>query len=163
VVDVALHPDVEALACLLGTWVGQGEGRYPSVEDFGYREEISFSHVGKPNVAYRQSTVHLATGLPSHAEVGFLRGVADREGWVELVLAHPTGIAEVAEGELVVHPDGLTLHLLSTSVTRTATAKEVASIERRISVTGDILRYQLAMGAVGLPHQHHLSAELHRT
>jgi hypothetical protein len=160
-VDVAAHPDVEQFVCLLGTWVGTGEGSYPTIEPFRYREEVVFSHMGKPFLAYRQATVNLGTGLPAHAEAGYLRAVGP--GRAELVLAHPTGIAEVAEGNVEAQPDGLMLHLRSTSVARTATAKEVNTVERRISVSGDTLRYQLAMGAVGQPHQHHLAAELHRT
>jgi THAP4-like, heme-binding beta-barrel domain len=69
----------------------------------------------------------------------------------------------VAEGDLLIQPDGLSIHLLSTAVTRTSTAKDVSAIERRITVTGDVLRYQLAMAAVGQPLQHHLAAELHRS
>jgi hypothetical protein len=158
--DAALHPDVEMLGCLLGTWSGDGRGSYPTIDPFAYREEVVFAHVGKPFLAYRQSTVRADTGLPAHAEAGYLRGVGD--GRVELVLAHPTGLAEVAEGDAIVEPDGLRLVLRSTSVTGTATAKEVRSVERTIAVAGDVLRYDLAMGAVGQPHQHHLSAELHR-
>lgn len=158
--DEALHPDVADLGCLLGTWSGEGRGSYPTIDPFTYREEVVFAHVGKPFLAYRQSTVLVGTGLPAHAEAGYLRGVGD--GRVELVLAHPTGLAEVAEGHAVVEPDGLRLHLRSTSVTGTATAKEVRSVERTISVAGDRLRYDLAMAAVGQPHQHHLAAELHR-
>lgn len=158
--DEVLHADVAPLGCLLGTWSGEGEGSYPTIDPFAYREEVVFSHAGKPFLAYRQSTVRLDTGMPSHAEVGYLRGVGD--GRVELVLAHPTGVAEVAEGDAVVEGDGVRLQLRSTSVTRTATAKEVRSVERTVTVTGDLLRYELAMGAVGQPHQHHLSAELRR-
>ncbi len=157
-----LHPAVEPLACLLGTWSGEGTGRYPTVEDFAYREEVTFGHVGKPLLAYQQATV-LDNGMPSHAEVGYLRVVVDQPGAVELVLAHPSGIVEVAVGEAEVMPDGLALHLRSTFVAGTPTAKEVLSVERRITVTGDVLRYQLAMAAVGQPHQHHLAAELHRS
>jgi hypothetical protein len=162
-VDVPLHPDVAALAPLLGTWVGEGEGEYPTIEPFRYREEVTFGHVGKPFLAYRQATVRLDTGVASHAEVGYLRGVGG--GRVELVLAHPTGVAELAEGAAVAGPGegSLALHLHSTDVVRTATAKEVLTLERRITVAGDSLRYELTMGAVGQAHQHHLAAELTRT
>jgi nitrobindin-like protein len=159
--DVALHPDVVSLAVLLGTWVGEGEGSYPTIEPFQYREEVTFGHVGKPFLAYRQATVRLDTGLPAHAEVGYLRGVG--EGRVELVLAHPTGLAEVSAGEVTATPDdGLVLWLRSTSVTGTPTAKDVRSVERTFTLDGDVLRYDLAMAAVGQPHQHHLAATLRR-
>jgi THAP4-like, heme-binding beta-barrel domain len=159
-VEPALHPDVEALACLLGSWSGEGEGHYPTIEPFAYREEISFGHNGKPFLAYRQATVRLDTGLPAHAEMGYLRGVGD--GRLELVLAHPTGVAEVAEGTVEVTDDGVVVRLRSTTVAGTTTAKDVRSIERSLTVAGDVLRYDLAMGAVDQPHQPHLHAELHR-
>lgn len=159
-VGFVVHSDLGPLALLIGTWVGEGEGRYPTIEPFAYREEVTFGHVGKPFLAYRQATTNLATEQPAHAEAGYLRAVAP--GRVELVLAHPTGIAELSEGEVLAHADGLALHLVSTAVPLTATAKQVTSIERRVTVAGDTLRYQVSMAAVGLAHQHHLSAELHR-
>jgi THAP4-like, heme-binding beta-barrel domain len=159
-VDAPLHPDIGALACLLGRWVGEGQGEYPTIEPFRYREEVAFGHVGKPFLAYRQATVNLGTGLPAHAEAGYLRVVGD--GRIELVLAHPTGVAEIEEGTVEALPDGVRLWLRSTSVAGTATAKDVRSLERRIEADGDLLRYDLAMAAVGQPHQHHLTAELRR-
>ncbi len=78
------------------------------------------------------------------------------------MLAHPTGIAELSEGEVLVTAGGIELHLVSVSVARTATAKDVTRVERTITVEGDVLRYEVAMAAVGQPHQHHLAAELHR-
>jgi hypothetical protein len=161
VTQVELHADVEPLAALLGTWSGEGEGSYPTIEPFRYREEVTFDHVGKPFLAYRQATVNLATGLPAHAEVGYVRAVGD--GALELVLAHPTGIAEVAEGTFEQAGETLILRLHSTRVTRTGTAKEVTSVERQIEVSAGVLRYDLAMSAVGQPHQHHLAAVLHRS
>lgn len=155
-----LHPDVASLGCLLGTWSGEGVGRYPTIESFAYDEDITFGHVGKPFLSYRQATVRTDTGLPAHAETGYLRGVGGSR--VELVLAHPTGVAEVAEGEMTERDTGLWLHLRSTQVVGTGTAKEVRSIERTITVDGDILFYDVAMGAVGQPHQHHLEGELRR-
>lgn len=159
--DVALHPDVEVLAPLLGAWTGTGEGHYPTIEPFSYREDVTFGHVGKPFLAYRQATVRLDTGLPAHAEVGYLRGVGP--GRVELVLAHPSGVAEIAEGEVTAESGRLVLRLVSMAVTRTSTAKEVTRVDRTITVEGDVLRYDLAMAAVGQPLEHHLAAELARS
>ncbi len=105
--------------------------------------------MGKPFLAYRQATVRTDTGQPAHAEVGYLRGVGG--GRVELVLAHPTGIAELAAGDLRPETAGLRLHLRSTDVARTATAKEVRSVQRTIVVAGDLLRYELAMGRWASP------------
>lgn len=159
-VDVALHPDVEALGVLLGNWSGTGEGSYPTIEPFRYREDVVFGQVGKPFLAYRQATTRLDTGLPAHAEAGYLRGVGD--GRIELVLAHPTGIVELAEGEVVVESGRVDVRLATVNVAGTATAKDVTQVERTITVEGDVLRYDVSMAAVGQPLQHHLAAELHR-
>lgn len=155
-----LHPDVAVLAPLLGTWVGSGTGEYPTIDDFTYGESITFSHVGKPFVAYTQRTRHLDTGAPMHAESGYLR--VPRPGSIEIVMAQPTGLAEVYEGAVVGGDAPLVIDVRSTSIGSTTSAKEVMITERTISVTGDDLRYTFRMAAVGQPLQHHLSASLRR-
>src|SRR5262249_21172065 len=100
---VDLHPDLEALAPLLGTWVGQGEAKSPTIQPFEYLEEVVFTHVGKPFLAYAQKTRAAADGRPLHAETGYLR--VPQPGHVELVLAHPNGITEIEVGNYSVTDD----------------------------------------------------------
>ncbi|MGH9057242.1 MAG: FABP family protein [Acidimicrobiales bacterium] len=152
----SLHPDVAALADLLGTWSGRGHGDYPTIEPFDYEETVTFTHAGKAFLAYSQRTRHATEGRPLHAETGYWR--VPRPGEVEAVIAHPTGVVEVLQGTF----DGTNASLRSTSVALTGTAKSVTSIERMITLAGDALTYDLSMAAVGLPLTHHLHAELRR-
>ncbi len=151
-----LHPNLEPLASLIGTWSGPGQGEYPTIEPFAYEETVTFSHVGKPFLAYSQRTSSAEDGRPLHSELGFWR--VPRPGQVEVVLSHPTGITEIGEGRL----EGRKLSLRSTSVGRTGTALEVVAIERHFEIDDTVLRYRLSMAAVGQPMTHHLAAELRR-
>ena len=152
--EPVLHPDVASLAPLLGTWSGRGHGEYPTIEPFDYDETVTFTHIGKPFLVYAQRTRHCADGRPLHAESGYWR--VPSPGRVELVIAHPTGVVEVAEGSF----DGTTMLLCSTTIGRTASAKAVTAIERDFVLDGGMLSYSLRMAAVGRPLTHHLAAQL---
>lgn len=152
------HPDLDSLAFLVGTWRGNGTGRYPTIEPFEYVEEAVFTPgPGKPFIAYRQRTRRAgAAGEPLHSESGYIRpGGPDG---AELVIAQPTGIVEVHTGEI----DGHQVHFRSEDVRLSSTAVMVSRVERRIRVVGHAMRYRLSMAAVGQPLQVHLEAELTR-
>lgn len=158
-----LHPDVAQLGFLLGTWAGQGEGDYPTISPFRYTEESIFWHVGKPYIGYRQRTWKADDGFASHSESGYWRSPG--EGQVELVVAHHNGLVEVAEGHLELDSDReeAVVETASTVIAGTRSAKDVSSLARRITVTGDALAYTLEMAAVGVPLGFHLEARLSRS
>ena len=154
-----VHPAIEVLAPLLGTWSGRGRGDYPTIEAFEYVEEVTFAHVGKPFLSYTQRT-RSDDGAPLHAETGYLRVPA--AGRIELVLAHPTGITEIDEGTAAADGGELVIDVHSTTIGLSGSAKDVFAVSRSFHIDGDELRYTVSMAAVGHRLQHHLSATLHR-
>lgn len=161
-----LHPSLEPVAFLVGTWEGRGEGSYPTIEDFTYGERLTFGHASKPFLTYAQHTWDPATGAPMHVETGYLRlvppGPDQRPGadaGVEMVVSQPTGIVEVHLGTVA---DGV-VTLASSLVAVTPTAKEVTAVARQLRLAGDALRTRLAMAAVGRPLTHHLASRLDRS
>ncbi len=154
--EPALHPSIEPLAFLLGTWKGEGSGVWPGAEPFHYREEMTFEHVGDEFLMYSQRSWAAEDGSPLHFERGFFRPAGT--GRVEVVLAHPLGIVEVAEGTV----EGTVVDVASTKVELTSTASPVTDLHRRIEVRGDMLEYALRMAMHEISLTAHVTAELRR-
>jgi hypothetical protein len=151
-----LHPDLEPLAFLLGTWRGEGAGEWPTSEPFRYGEELIFEHVGAPRLHYSQSSWDLEDNSPVHYERGFFR--IPGPGRIGVVLAHQMGAVEVAEGTV----NGSVIEVASTSVGLLSSAPEITELRRRIEVSGDILMYELWMAMTDIPLTHHAKAKLER-
>jgi hypothetical protein len=158
--ELALHPDLEPLEFLIGEWEGAGVGGYPTIESFRFGQEISFAHNGKPFLIYTSRTWRLDDegnlGAPLATEAGFWRPRPG--GRLEVILAHPSGIAEIYLGEII----GTRAELSTDVVARTETAKEVTAGHRLYGMIGEDLGYAYDLAAVGHRLQSHLSAQLKR-
>jgi hypothetical protein len=152
----AIHPQLEPLAFLIGSWTGDGRGIYPSIDDFSYREEVNFGHDGRPFLSYEQRTFHPETGAPMHREIGFWRHTGD--GKVEVMLAHNIGQAELSLGRV----EGTTVRLTTDSLTPSPSAKSVEGLERTYTLKDDVLHYEMHMAFSDHAMQNHLSAMLKR-
>ena len=93
---------------------------------------------------------------PGAMETGFLRPAG--EGKLELVMAHPTGYAEIWHGEI----DGAKLTLSTDVVARTVSSKEYTAGQRMYGLVEGSLMYAFDMAAVGQPMQSHLWGKLER-
>ncbi len=156
-----VHPALGPLARLVGTWLGEGTGAFPTIDPFSYREEVVFSHDGRPVLAYRQRTWRSDSDIAMHVESGFLRSQID--GRAELIVAHPTGLGEVASLDIVEDGAALILDGGRSTLQRSASAKDVSDVRRRFRIVGDELHYDLWMTYAGHEDVHHLSALLRRT
>src|SRR6478672_4594988 len=156
-----IHPALEHIAWLVGTWWGFGVGGYPTIDSFRYEEEITFTSDGRPFLRYESKTWLIDDDgnriRPAHGELGWWRpGSTARE--LEVLIAHPTGITEVYVGEVAFSK----IELATDLVARTQTAKEVAGLKRLYGQVEGDLAYAIDMAAVGQPLQSHLSARLQR-
>lgn len=159
---MAIHPNLRDLAPLIGTWAGEGHGEYPTISEFDYRDEVTFTDVGKPFLVYTQRT--WIEDTPMHVETGYLRGVGD--GRVEVCIAIPTGQSENGAGtyEVTTDEDGIALLSIETdaAVACTPTAKQVDRITRTIECAAGHLTYEMSMSAVGQGLTLHLRSSLTR-
>jgi THAP4-like, heme-binding beta-barrel domain len=155
-----LHPDLMPLGWLIGRWEGRGHGDYPTIDAFEFGQQIDFSHNGKPFLHYVSQTYVVGEDgsklRPLAMETGFWRPQPDNK--LEVVLTHPTGIAEIWYGEI----DGAKIEMRTDIVARTETAKEVTAGHRLYGLVRGELMWAYDMAAVGQSLQPHIWATLRR-
>lgn len=156
-----LHPTIADFEFLIGSWEGNGEGHYPTITPFRYREVLTFTATpGKPFLYYVQKTFGLED-QPMHTESGYLRPIGD--GRIEFTLAQPTGQTELLEGTVGEEDDGtITITLDTSTVVNTSSAKQVDSTNRAYAISPDRTEMvtEFGMAAVGEPMQQHLLSNL---
>ncbi|XP_075494883.1 peroxynitrite isomerase Rv2717c [Primulina tabacum] len=150
----AVHPAVQPLSYLLGSWKGNGEGSFPTISPFRYSEELQFSlSPNKPVIAYSSKTWKLGSGEPMHAESGFWRPKPD--GTIEVVIAQSTGLVEVQKGTYDAKQRSVKL-----KCSLVGNATKVKEITRVFEMVDGELSYEVEMATNLTSLQTHLKASL---
>lgn len=148
------------LSRLVGRWTGRGEGTWPSFGLFTYSEEMTFEDGGGGAdfsfLAFAEHAWDPDSGRTFHRERGFW--TADGAS-VSVVLAHPVGVTEIAEGTI----DGGGIELAAARIERASHGLEVTAYRRRYTVDGDALIYEQFLATdPGQDPVRHAWAELKR-
>ncbi len=159
------------LSWLLGQWLGVGTGHYPTIDDFRFGQELSFTCDGRPFIAMHSRTWILDEQgnrvRPGGTESAYFRPRPGNE--FEAVFAHPTGFVEVWHGKVTVSEieaaviKRASLEMTTDTVVRTASAKEYVGGQRLYGLAPDgDLAWTFDMSAMGQPLGNHLAAKLKR-
>jgi nitrobindin-like protein len=156
-----LHEALLALLPLVGRWVGTGAGIKPSSgEGFAFRQRVTFSHDGRPFLAYDSRAWLIdADGhdiRPAFRESGFWRPGAGPDD-VEVVLASITGLTLQLAGVA----GDQRWDLATSSIVSAPTAKQVGGERRLYAISGNTLAYATEL-AVTDEYAPHLNGTLER-
>jgi hypothetical protein len=139
---------------LEGTWRGKGQ----VTDKIPYEEELVVNKLKPTLFSITQNTWNSDIG-PLHKETGYIKLTGDNK--VELILAHPFGIAEVSEGTI----DGKKITFKTKSLSRASSATEpyAVSYTRVYSVNEEGTSISFDMYLATTEHndeRHHLNATL---
>ena len=145
---------------IVGRWSGTGSGRYPTIDDFDYREELIVVPTDEPGVLhYIQRTWRIVDDgeVPSHIETGFIHVAGDR---VTILNAQGADRVEVLTGIIERSPGKTVVRLESTTL---AHDDRMVGSWRTITIRGDRLDYLMDMATTAVPGgADHLNASLER-
>ena len=120
-----LHPELNPLAWLVGTWRGKGQGEYPNIENFQFAHEVTFNHDGRNFLSYFSRSWLIDDDneiiAPAAQETGFWR--IKPNNVLEVVISHSTGISEGWVGRF----DGPKIQLVMDQGYSSPTAKVVTA------------------------------------
>lgn len=155
-----LHRDVVPLAFLLGTWVGAGVHDFPGAEKCNFGQEVSFTHDGRPFLAYTSRTWVLDQDggrvRPLECETGFWRIDADRK--VDVTTTRDEGIVEIWTGELAAGKPQI--DLITDAVARLPVAAEYSGGKRLYGYVGGDLMWVGEKATPSVSMRSYMSAHL---
>ena len=151
---------VQALA---GRWTGLGQGRFPTITSFAYREELVFRAHGRAALLHMEQITWLVQdgitdAYPQHWESGFLQVTED--GGLMLSNAQNHGRVEVLTGSAALEGDQLVLTLRDAVLANDAPMRASTRVFR---LAGNTLTYEMGMATDRVAAlTAHLSASLTR-
>ena len=155
-----LHPDLNPLAWMVGTWRGKGRGEYPNIEGFEFAQEVVFNHDGRPFLNYySRSWILDKEGeilRPGGSETGFWR--IKPNNVLEVVLAHNTGLSDCWVGTF----DVSKIQLVLDQGYSAPSAKIVTAGVRLYGLVAGELFFAYDMAAEGQELQAHIWSSLER-
>lgn len=154
------------LSALLGTWKGEGNGKFPTITAFDYTEECIFtSNDWEPMIHFEQKTWVKSTdetnGNPLHWESGFIRPIED--GSVEISNAQNGGRVEVLKGTIdeSAYFEGILLLKLESILF--GNDPRLVQTTRKYELQKNTLSYLIEMATARTPNrQQHLEARLEK-
>ena len=156
-----LHPDLNPLAWIVGTWRGKGHGEYPGIEPFQFAQKVTFGHDGRPFLTYSSTSWIIDDNneiiRPAASETGFWR--VKPENKLEVVISHNTGITEGWVGIF----DGPKIQLAMDQGYSAPTAKIVTAGSRLYGLVEGELFYAYDMATNGHPLQAHIWSTMPRS
>jgi nitrobindin-like protein len=159
---VPIREELLALLPLVGVWQGGGTGVVASSgKQFSYGQQLTFSHDGRPFLAYESRSWLLdEDGIvlrQAWRESGFWRPGSGPDD-VEVVIASNTGQALVFSGRA----GDQRWELASTAAVPAPTAKPVDGERRLYALVDGALTYVTELAPAGQPYAAHLNARLAR-
>lgn len=145
-----LHEALEPLAWLKGMWRMEnlGHGKYPTVKDFSYYDELSFASVGQPMFNFTAQSFSSDLKKPMHRETGFLR-VTPGTNQLTFIVAHmPFGMASIEYGEITDKSINLNGTVISE---KEATWPRITQIRREFTLHDNCLEYVFYMATSNTP------------
>lgn len=150
----------QALRRLSGLWLGTGQGEFPTIDAFGYRERLEVVEPGTAGLLhYYQQTWRMVGNIEeaSHIETGFIT-LADN-GEVEVLSAQGDDRVEVLRGRVTID-DLVTLDLKSVVIGHD---ERMLWSRRVLELRADELTYEMSMATTAVPKgAKHLAARLTR-
>ena len=155
-----MQRSISEFSSLLGVWVGNGSGVFPTIKSFEFRDEIRFSRRGSEELIHYEQITFLKDDTPSHWESGFLK--FNSNGFLEISNAQDSGRVEILEENSFRKTDrGFRIELKSKALQNDPRLRETIRIFELVDNT---LSYSIAMATqVVTESTPHIRAELRRS